>query len=367
MLYGKTETIDFTAEGSDQFTTDNLFTIAPYGWKAEVAAATRALSTPFTLTVTAPANATSGAAEGEILVMLDNQQGNTTIGRLTVKAVKYVIEGTELTAFALESGELAEAIGNRTNLTSITVKSGTLNKADWDAIKKSKGSLVTIDLAGATYTGDDSNSWVYKGDNSYSNQELTTIKLPQGITALGVNAFYLCTALTEITLPETLTSIGSAAFYTCSVLTTIDLPEGLTSIGDNAFNHCYALQSITLPEGLKSIEDWTFSSSALTTIDLPAGLESIGDNAFWGCTALTTINLPETLTSIGEWAFYYCEALTTITCLAETPPTLGSWTFDGCDKLSAIYVPILSVDDYQGATNWSNYATIIKSILEKPQ
>ena len=79
--YGKTQTVKFTAEGSDQFTPDNLFTVAPYGWKAEVTLPTRA-ATEFILTVTAPADAASGAAEGEILVMLDNGQGSTTIGRV---------------------------------------------------------------------------------------------------------------------------------------------------------------------------------------------------------------------------------------------------------------------------------------------
>ena len=83
MASGETQTVKFTAEGSDQFTTDNLFTVAPDGWKAEVTLPTRA-ATEFILTVTAPADATSGAAEGEILVMLDNGQGSTTIGRLKV-------------------------------------------------------------------------------------------------------------------------------------------------------------------------------------------------------------------------------------------------------------------------------------------
>ena len=40
--YGDTQTVNFTAEGSDQFTTDNLFIIAPDGWKAEVTLPTRA-------------------------------------------------------------------------------------------------------------------------------------------------------------------------------------------------------------------------------------------------------------------------------------------------------------------------------------
>ena len=74
MTCGETMAVDFTAEGSDRFTTDNLFTVAPYGWKAEVTLPARAV-TGFILNVTAPADAASGAVEGDILVMLDNGQG----------------------------------------------------------------------------------------------------------------------------------------------------------------------------------------------------------------------------------------------------------------------------------------------------
>ena len=315
--YGTTKAISFTAEGSDNFTTDNLFTVAPDGWKAEVALTTRALSTDFTLTVTAPANETSGAAEGEILVMLDNGQGNTTIGRLKVAVNKNItIDGTTLTAGVLQPGELAAEIGSRTDLTSVTVTSGTLNEADWTAIKQSKSSLVTIDLAGATYTGDDKDNWAYQDDYT-ENQKLTTIKLPQGITALGGIAFPCCYQLNTVTLPETLTSIGIRAFHECDALKSIDLPEGLTSIGDNVFEYC---------------------------------------------TALTTVTLPEGLTSIGDNVFEYCTALTTVTCKATTPPTLGIDAFLNCNKLTAIYVPAGSVDAYKDATNWSDYTGIIQAI-----
>ncbi|CCX60719.1 uncharacterized protein BN727_01560 [Bacteroides sp. CAG:598] len=61
LLYGETKTIECTAEGSAEFTTDNLFVVAPAGWKADIAL-TRAARTGFTLTVTAPADITSGVA-----------------------------------------------------------------------------------------------------------------------------------------------------------------------------------------------------------------------------------------------------------------------------------------------------------------
>jgi hypothetical protein len=47
--------------------------------------------------------------------------------------------------------------------------------------------------------------------NGCSN--ITAINIPEGITAIGSNAFYNCTNLKDITLPSTLTSIDSDAFY----------------------------------------------------------------------------------------------------------------------------------------------------------
>ena len=407
ITFGETKTVNFTADGSESFTTDNLFTVAPYGWKVS-AALTRAAGTAFSLTVTAPAGATSGAAEGEILVMLDNGQGSTTIGRL--KVATYSPEGNELTVNGLQPGDLHTAIGDLTNLTSITVTSGTLDETDWVAITTNKGSLVTIDLAGATYTGTDSNNLVYKGDNS-ENTTLTTVKLPQGVTVLGSkafrscsalttvtlpeglttigeNAFYYCDALTSIDLPSTLTSIGSDAFYSCKALTPIDLPEGLKSIGSSAFFMCEALASIDLPDGLTSIGEWAFGSCALTSIDLPEGVTSIGRGTFQLCRALTSIDLPEglesigvhafddcdklssitlpgTLTSLRMNAFSDCDALTSVTCLGTEVIGMDAYgAFGGCPSSLIIYVPAELEDDYKVATGWINYKDKIQAIQQ---
>lgn len=307
--YGGTLPVNFTAEGSDQFTTDNLFIIAPDGWKAEVTLPTRA-ATKFILNVTAPADAASGAAEGEILMMLDNQQGSTTIGRIKVDC-----KSTNLVMNNVTAGALATAIGSRTNLTSITVTSGTLNKDDWAAVRKNNAALLYLDLAGATYEGTDKDNLIYRTTGVTS--AIISIKLPQGVTGLGVNAFYNCIKLTTVTLPDKVTSIGDNAFSICSALESIDLPEGVTSIGEHTFQDCSALTSITLPEGLTSIES----------------------NAFWDCTALTTV-----------------------TCQATEVPDLGNYVFVNTPKLANIYVPAGSVDDYKAATGWSAYENIIQAI-----
>ena len=239
LLYDEKATIQCTAGGSADFTPDNLFVVAPAGWKADIAL-TRATSTKFALTVTAP----DTDSEGEILVMLDNKKGSTTIGRIPVKATQSIVDGTSLKAGGLSAGDLADLIGSRTDLTSITVTSGTINEADWAAVKNNIKKLTYLDLAGATYTGTDKGSLKYKEDVA-GNQTLRTIKLPQGVTGLGYDAFYGCAVLTSVVLPDGLKSLGDYAFCCCFVLTSIEIPDGVTTIGKGAFSRCTSLTNVT--------------------------------------------------------------------------------------------------------------------------
>lgn len=265
LLYDETKTIECTAEGSAEFTPDNLFIVAPAGWKADIAL-TRSASTWFTLTVTAP----DTDSEGEILVMLDNKKGSTTIGRIPVKATQSIVDGTSLKAGGLSAGDLADLIGSRTDLTSITVTSGEINDDDWAAVK-SQGSLTDLDLAGATYTGTNAANIVYTGHLG-GNSILQTLKLPQGVTGIGDKSFTDFKALKSVVLPDGLTSIESYAFLYCSALTSITLPASLTSIGFRAFRYCTSLKTVTClaatPPGLGT-EDFA-NCDALTAIQVPA-------------------------------------------------------------------------------------------------
>ena len=106
---------------------------------------------------------------------------------------------------------------------------------------------------------------------------ITSVSLPNTLTAIGSYAFSGCTSLTDITLPASLTAIGSSAFYGCTGLTSIELPASLTSIGHYAFYGCTGLTCIELPASLKS------------SIELPASLTSIGTSAFSNCTNIQNV------------------------------------------------------------------------------
>lgn len=271
LVYGEPVTITCQTNDNSLYTAKNLFVIAvPDGWTAVIK--------DLTIIVTAP----NTDSEGEILVMLDNKKGNTTIGRIPVKATQSIVDGTSLKAGGLTGDDLAAAIGSHTGLTSITVTSGEINDDDWAAVK-SQGSLTDLDLAGATYTGTNAANIVYI-EHLGGNSILQTLKLPQGVTGIGDKSFTAFTALKSVVLPDGLTSIESYAFLRCSALTSITLPASLTSIGHRAFRNCRSLKTVTC---------------------LAATPPGLGTDAFENCDALTAIQVPAASVDAYQAAQYW--------------------------------------------------------------
>jgi hypothetical protein len=64
------------------------------------------------------------------------------------------------------------------------------------------------------------------------------------VTAIGDEAFRLCSALTSITIPLSVTTIRKNAFILCSRLTSITIPHLVTTIGWGAFAECISLTEI---------------------------------------------------------------------------------------------------------------------------
>ena len=68
----------------------------------------------------------------------------------------------------------------------------------------------------------------------------------------------------------------------CQMLEDVELPNGLIAIGINAFSTCY-MPSVVLPKTLKVIGDGAFShNSFLSHICIPSSVEYIGKNIFEG-------------------------------------------------------------------------------------
>ncbi len=242
---------------------------------------------------------------------------------------------------------------------------------------------------------------MYYSHNFYINDvEVKDLAIPEGVKAIGSNAFRSCSGLTSVTIPNSVTTIGSYAFSGCSGLTSVTIPNSVTTIGVEAFYGCSGLTSpvynsncfaymptsykgtYNIPDGIKQIAGGAFEGcSGLTSVTIPNSVTTIGDDAFYGCSGLTSVTIPNSVTTIGSLAFYNCSrlisitipnsvttiggsafkgcsGLTSITCYATNPPTCGVSCFYEVDKTIPVYVPARSVDAYKQANEWKDFKNI---------
>ena len=182
-----------------------------------------------------------------------------------------------------------------------------LDLTNWNWNTKT-GATFTVTVAAAT------NTFYFNpttGTITKYAESDTVVVIPSKINGVTVETIghgaFERSAVTSVTIPDSVTAILDRAFATCSQLTNISIPNSVTSIGFSAFEHCTSLKSITLPSSLRNISMFLFHNcSQLTTIQIPDSVLSIQDYAFGNCISLETIHIPVSVTSIGVYAFNGC-------------------------------------------------------------
>ncbi len=173
----------------------------------------------------------------------------------------------------------------------------------------------------------------------YLRNEITDIRIAEGVTSIGMKAFNSLDRVKYIDLPESIISIGDSAFAGCSKLVRISLPEGLSSIGDGAFASCSSLRFAKLPESLQTLGRSAFNScGALTEMTIPGSVSTIEASTFLLCTRLKNIVIGHGVTSIGKQAFYSCLNLKELS-LPETIEEIDEEAFVLCYGLEKVNYP----------------------------
>ena len=234
------------------------------------------------------------------------------------------------------------------------------------------------------------------GDQAFADcADLTQIEIPDTVTEIGNYAFYRCSALKGITIPSRVYRIGDGAFFGCLSLTEIVIPDSVTAIGERLLGECPSIRKYTLPPALAdtplivgnvlirsgvvrrtfgkvdkvilpdnvtAIGDGAFYRSTLTEITLPDGITSVGNRAFRGCSSLSAITLPEGTISIGEEAFCNCRSLSHIT-VPDSVINVGENAFHGISYDGQLHIKPRFMTVTDGQENESAWCAAVRGAV----
>ena len=232
------------------------------------------------------------------------------------------------------------------------------------------------------------------GDQAfYDCSRLTSVVLPETVTAIGASAFQYCFYLSSIRLSENLENIASDAFWNCVRLTSIRIPAKVNSIGDTVFGYCTQLADVSvdpantvfdsregcnaivetstntlyqafvstrIPSTVTTIGRFAYSYVAgLTELRIPSNVTALAGVSVFSCGDLRSVVLPAELTTIGHQSFDYCDSLKTVKVGMTVPPAITQRTFNS-RTYATLYVPTGCKEAYLAADYWKEFKQIVE-------
>ncbi len=215
------------------------------------------------------------------------------------------------------------AFTNCPQLTNISVNTGNLSYVAQNGVLFNRNKSVLMvypaGLSAATYTIPQSVTTL--DYNAFAYSKLTSITVPDSVTAIMSFAFAQSRSLKTVILPSNLTTISGLLFYQCDQLETVSISNQVSDIGIWAFEGCSSLQkiiyrgtkaqwnniNISADAGLNNI---SIQYEPIIGIRLPDGVTTIESEAFSRISNHSVIWIPANVTSIASDAFDGVQNLT---------------------------------------------------------
>ena len=256
----------------------------------------------------------------------------------------------------------ADAFRGCLNLLNISVDEANADYSSLDGVLFNKEKTELICCPGAKmgqYRIPDGVTKIYNGA-FYACKSLTGIEIPETATDIADTIFYACDSLLNISvdeanaayssvdgvlfnkdktelrwcpdgrmgqyrIPDGVTAINVNAFYGCNRLTGIEIGSEVTELQWNMFSACDNLLDISVDEAnakYSSLGGVLFDKGKTTLLyfpkgksgryQIPDGVTAIGRNAFDGCDRLMRVEIPSGVTDIDYNAIGMCKNLTII-------------------------------------------------------
>lgn len=133
---------------------------------------------------------------------------------------------------------------------------------------------------------------------------LKEVKLGDGVKDIPNYFLSGCTKLETLEIGNGITKIGNRAFEQTAI-TSITIPDSVTAIGEQAFNRCTSLKEVNISKNskLETIGDGAFYDTRVLKMYLPGGVKTLGSGAFQR-TPVEIYDMSDVYSSdftIGDW------------------------------------------------------------------
>ena len=197
------------------------------------------------------------------------------------------------------------------------------------------------------------------GEYAFEAKTMTTVIIPEGVTEIGMGAFYWCESLRAAAIPASIANIGDRAFSNCHTDLIITGTAGTiaqnhawenaigfadAATGEILFNNDFAY---TVENGVATLTLYTGDDSELV---VPAQYDGYTVGALrWGvlqqCDTLTKVTVEARVPEIPRAAFQNCDLLVEVT-LPDSVTSIAANAFRWCYALKDVYIPasVTSID-----------------------